>query len=518
MKRLQWIWQGDVYLKAVILLAMMASIVSFAYFYSLDTIIAFGDGQARLMMARRVVDGLHTGLAQLGGVWLPIPQILMVPFIWNDFLYSSGIAGAIVSMVSYVVATVFLYKLIVSVTKDRVAGLIGVVAFSSPNILYMQSVPMSEMPFITFFVMSVYFLMRWVQDVEKLRFLFLTALAVFLATLTRYEGWVLFWVVAGVMVYAFWKNHFSYAKVEGYFVFFAVLALFGVGLWFIWNQVIFGDILYFARGEYSARVMINTIVEQMLLSQRTAGNLPLSFLVYGRTALDNTGWIAATVSSLGLVYLLFLRRPFVQKLVVLSLLFPFAFYVFALFEGKTAVIGHPVFIPGTYLNTRYGVFMLPAVGFFVGFLAQKKWSWLKLSILILVVGSSVVTWQVGIISRDDAFKGGRTDPGAQIQRTAGDWLKNNYDSGLVLMENFTNVRVTFTSKLPLREIIYEGDQDMWEGSLQDPTKYVCWVFMRGGAEPDKVWKALHGTPQLLENYDLVYQNGDIEIYRRKPAQ
>jgi hypothetical protein len=515
MKRLRWAWQGDLYLKAVILLAVTMSISSFIWFYSQDLITVFGDGQSRLMIARSVIDGLHTGLAQLGGVWLPLPQAAMLPFIWNDFLYSSGIAGAVVSMVSYVVATVFLYKLVVSVTEDRTAGLIGAIAFSSPNILYMQSVPMSEMPFIAFFVMTVYFLMRWVRDVEKLRFLFFTALSVFLATLTRYEGWVLCLVVSGVMIYAFWKNRFSYAKAEGHFVFFATLALFGVGLWFLWNQVIFGNALYFTRGEYAARPMISTMVEQMLTSQRTDGNLLLSFLVYGRTALDNTGWVTAAVSSLGLVCLLFARRPSEQKLVALILLFPFAFYVFALFEGKIAVIQHPAFIPEAYLNIRYGVLMLPAAGFFVGFLAHKRRSWVKLFILLLVAVSAVVTIQSGVISINDATKGGLTDPGARIQLATGGWLKNNYDGGLVLMQRFTNERITFTSTLPLKEIIYEGNQDIWKESLQDPTKYARWVSMKGGASPDKVWKALRGTPQLLENYDLVYQNGDVEIYKRK---
>jgi len=81
MKRLRWIWQGDVYLKAVVLLAVMTSVVSFAYFYNTGIITAYGDAQSRLMIARRVVDGLHTGLAQLGGVWPPIPQIFMVPLI-----------------------------------------------------------------------------------------------------------------------------------------------------------------------------------------------------------------------------------------------------------------------------------------------------------------------------------------------------------------------------------------------------------------------------------------------------
>jgi len=511
MKRLRWIWQGDVYLKAVVLLAVMTSVVSFVYFYNTGIITAYGDAQSRLMIARRVVDGLHTGLAQLGGVWPPIPQIFMVPLIWNDFLYTSGIAGAVVSMVSYVVAVVFLYKLVVSVTEDRAAGLISAIAFSNPNILYMQSVPMSEMPFIAFFVMSIYFLMRWVQDVEKLRFLFLTALAVSLATLTRYEGWVLLLVVTAVIVCVFRKNRFSYAKAEGHFVFFATLALFGVGLWFIWNQVIYKDTLYFLTSEYAER-------SQFMEGQITeGGNFPLSFLVYGWAVLDNTGWITTTLGCVGLVYLIFARgRPSTQKLVALSLVFPFGFYVFALFKGGIVLLQVPQLMPDAYQNIRYGLFMIPAVGFFVGVLVQKGRSWLKLSVLVLVVVSAVVTWQGGLVSFKEAFHD-KVTIGTSPQDIAGHWLKDYYDEGLVLMAVKGNepAAFVFSSEASLSKVIYEGDQDIWEESLQDPTKHAQWVFMRSETTPDKVWKALHGTPQLLDNYDLVYQNGDIEIYKRK---
>ena len=516
MKRLRWIWQGDVYLKAVVLLAVMTSVVSFAYFYSQDMITAFGDAQSRLMIAKQVVSGLHPGLVHLGGIWPPLPQAAMLPLIWNDFLYQSGIAGAVVSMVSYVVATVFLYKLVVSVTENRVAGLIGVIAFSSPSILYMQSVPMSEMPFIAFFVMCVYFLMLWVQDVEKLRFLFLTALAVFLATLTRYEGWVLFWVVTVVIVFAFWKNRFSYAKAEGHFVFFATLALFGVILWFAWNQAIFGDLLYFLRSEYSVRAINEAEIARILPSQRTGGNLLLAFQVYGRTVLDNAGWITTGVSILGLISLFFTRIESTQKLVVSILLFPFMFSVLTLYEGVVTVILHPAFTEGQYWNLRYGVLMLPAVGFFTGFLTEKG-KWLGFSVLLLIVVSAILTWQGGIITVKDALHA-KISQGEQIQEAAGERLKNNYDGGLVLMQRRTNEHTVFVSTLSLSNVIYEGDQDIWEESLQDPTKHARWVFMRErDGVPDKVWKALHSTPQLLDNYDLVYQNGGIEIYKRKPT-
>lgn len=74
----------------------------------------------------------------------------------------------------------------------------------------------------------------------------------------------------------------------------------------------------------------------------------------------------------------------------------------------------------------------------------------------------------------------------------------------------------FSSAFHLSNVIYAGDQEMWEKSLQDPAEYARWVFMRkSGGVSDEVWKALHGTPQLLNNYDLVYQDRGTEVYKRK---
>ena len=57
----------------------------------------YADAISRLDISRKVIDNITPGLAQFGNVWLPLPQILMLPFIWNTYLWHSGIAGAIMS-------------------------------------------------------------------------------------------------------------------------------------------------------------------------------------------------------------------------------------------------------------------------------------------------------------------------------------------------------------------------------------------------------------------------------------
>jgi hypothetical protein len=504
---------NDRHMAAVGILAVVASIASFVHFYTRNLTTAFSDAESRLMIARGVVDGLHGGLAQLGGIWLPLQQAAMLPLVWNDRLYTSGVAGSAVSMLSYLVAVIAMYRLVLTTTRDKTASVVAAAAFSSPSILYMQSTPMSEILFIALFLVACYFLTRWVQETGKVTYLAATAGAVFLASLTRYEGWVLFWVIAAVIAYTCRTEGFGYRKTEGHLIYFGSLALFGVGLWLLWNQVIFGDVLYFARSEYSPAGLISRWqpAGTLLQNARTTGNLLLSVVIYARTALDTAGWLTCGLAAVGLSLFLVSQRPSAQKLIGLGLLFPLPFYVLSLFEGRTVLIMEHPDITGGSLNLRYGTLMLPSVAFFVGFLAHKVASWAKPVVLVLVVATLAWTWHTGIIALTEAIDN-QANTGAQGQKVAAAWLKTHYDGGLILDQRNISEHLVFFSELPLRNFIYEGDQLLWQDSLENPARHARWVLIREDGR-DKLWLALSGTPRLTDYYTLVYHEEGVQIYK-----
>ena len=59
----------------------------------------YGDAEAHLNHARRLIDSRTPGLDQLGTVWLPLPHLLALPLVSDDRLWHSGLAGAIPSAV-----------------------------------------------------------------------------------------------------------------------------------------------------------------------------------------------------------------------------------------------------------------------------------------------------------------------------------------------------------------------------------------------------------------------------------
>ena len=139
------------------LIAAGLSIASTCYYVRHQLVLGYQDSFSHLEISRRVVSGLSPGIAQLGGVWLPVPQLLQGLFSWDYTLYRTGLAGVAVSMASYVVATVLLDRLIGLFSGDRrwpaVAG--AMVFAVNVNVLYQQSTAMDELPFYAFTIAVV---------------------------------------------------------------------------------------------------------------------------------------------------------------------------------------------------------------------------------------------------------------------------------------------------------------------------------------------------------------------------
>ena len=77
-----------------VLLAAIGALAT-AYVNHSGWTLYYGDAEAHLDIARRMVDSRKPGYDQIGTVWLPLPHLLMLPFVKNNQLWQSGLAGAI---------------------------------------------------------------------------------------------------------------------------------------------------------------------------------------------------------------------------------------------------------------------------------------------------------------------------------------------------------------------------------------------------------------------------------------
>lgn len=92
---------------ASVILAFLALLVS----ASRGWMLLYGDAVAHLGIARRILDARYPGLAQLGGVWLPLPHLLILPFVQRMDWWQNGIAGAWPSLAAYVMGNAGCYAL-----------------------------------------------------------------------------------------------------------------------------------------------------------------------------------------------------------------------------------------------------------------------------------------------------------------------------------------------------------------------------------------------------------------------
>src|ERR1700680_1775511 len=89
-------WDSEVRLLAW--LATCGSVFSFLFYFQRGDVLLYGDAVAHINIARRVFDSKPPGLLQLGTVWLPLPHLLMVPFLLSNWMWKTG-GGGWVSLV-----------------------------------------------------------------------------------------------------------------------------------------------------------------------------------------------------------------------------------------------------------------------------------------------------------------------------------------------------------------------------------------------------------------------------------
>src|SRR5258708_28056999 len=170
---------------------LLAAISAFALVWcsSRGYTLYYGDAEAHLNIARRILDSRSPGPEQLGTVWLPLPHLLMIPFVTRDSWWHSGVAGAIPSAGSFVIAGTFLFAAARRLYLSTAAGLTAALLFAlNPNMLYLQSIPMTE----ALFAASLAALLCatiWFRAKQSMWVVLAAAVASNAASLTRYEGW-----------------------------------------------------------------------------------------------------------------------------------------------------------------------------------------------------------------------------------------------------------------------------------------------------------------------------------------
>jgi hypothetical protein len=490
------------------------SLLAIIWSWQHGAMLDYGDAVAHLHIARRVFDSHRPGLTQLGSVWLPLPHILLIPFVAVYVWWVNGAAALIPSALAWLASCLGIYRL----ARKWLAPAPATVALAffalNPNLLYLQTTAMTEPLFVCEMVWTALWLVEWRASIEDQhttrgnRLLWRIALILAAAVYTRYDGWImalLAWCAIGITLLQRGRLH------SRTFWLASILVVAAPVTWFVYNAVVFGDWLDFVRGPYSAAA-----IEARTATPGTGPphpgwhNLWVSFLFYAKCAeMDAAalawGNILLTISVLGTAWawLTARRRAFAWALL---LWLPLPFYAYSVAYGSVPIF-LPVWWPHSWYNTRYGLEMLPAFALGLGFAASvlmgparefKPGSVRYLSILLFLIIGLNTGWML------------REGPPVYIEGTKNIEARRSYETeipaalrqqlashpgGIVLMETSVYPQIVAFTGIPLSQTINESDKEFYHAALAAPAQHAALVLAFNGDEVDQ---AVHAHPEGLK--------------------
>ena len=498
------------------LVLAVISVAALLYYYAKQQLLLYGDAVAHLNIARRVLDNRHPiqSYGQLGTVWLPLQHIAMLPFVWVNTLWQSGIAGAIPGMIAYVLGTLGIFRL-VRARAGQLAAYVGAAIYAlNPNLLYMQTTAMNEPIFLAFFVWSLVYLDEFfratyppspgssVQAAQLVprRSLEYCGIMLYAGALTRYDGWFSAAILIPVLVCVWWvlyrrthDLHLRRTLVKSFVEVLFLNALVPV-YWLVYTWAVSGNALDFINGPYSAKaIALRTTAKGAppYPGQDHPFTAGLYFLKSAQLNLGSAFWghCVFFLALFGTAVTLWRIRRYGF---LLLLWLPLVFYSFSIAYGSVPIY-IPAWYPFSYYNVRYGLELLPMFAVFpalaVTALTQNGSNRLRGAVTGLLIATVVASYVSAYAESPLTLR--------EAQVNSRD--RNSMEEGLakvlvqlppnatLLMYEAEHAGALRQAGIPLRHVISEAEHPDWEIALLDPARNANFAV---GCKGDPVWAAV----------------------------
>jgi hypothetical protein len=487
-------------------LALLATAAA-AWFHRQGYTLYYGDAEAHLNMARRLLDTRNPGYDAIGTVWLPLPHALMLPFVANDALWRSGLAGVIPTVAAFVAAGVFLYSLLrrISTTRSPWPAVAGTALFAlNPNTLYLASIPMTESLLAAAILGSFVALMRLRDGAKGAGSTVACALAALAATLTRYEGWFLLpFLALAVWRYAGFRRMLLFASIAGL----------GPLAWIAHNANFYGNPLEFYNGPYSAQAIAGAG------NYPGAHDWPKAWLYFRAAVRQCAGGALYIIGGVGIVTVLIAgRRRMLAPLLLLSLA-P-AFYLLSV-HGGNAEIHVPGLWPFSFYNTRYGLAAMPLLAFGASALVSllgrdRKLTGAALAGIFIFAG--LLPWLTPL-SRDRWICLTESRVNSEARRAwthqGAAFFREHYTGGGIFAP-FGDMSAIFREAgISLVETVHDSNRVAWDAVLARPDLFLHeeWAAAFAGHPVDNAVRRT-GARYRLAHVIMVKDAPAINIYRR----
>ena len=477
-------------------LAATLGVTAALRYHQLGLTLSHYDARGHLIVARRIVDSITPGWQQIGAVWLPLPHLLNMLPVQVDAWYRSGASAVAISIASYVLAAAAIAWLVMMLTQSRLAALAASAVFVlNPNVLYLQSTPMTEPLLLGLTTLGVAMLTNRSGSAA-------TGVVLALACLTRYEAWPVTYAALAAALWARWRDGDtlpvaarSAARVAVYptvaIIAFAVFSRAVVGQWFVSSD-------FFVPDNKAQGMPLVAVNEILWGARELSGRILIVLGVAGSAAIVAAG--------------LFVRQR-ASALIALSL-------------GATAAVPWAAFVDGHPFRIRYMVPLIAmeavAIGFLVGFLRRNgerartalRWAMAILVVLIAFYelhpfdakAPMVVEAQWDLVNQSPRREVTRC---LQARRRGEPVMASMGSLGHYMQE-------ASHDGLNVRDFLHEGNGDIWLAALDEPLPYVRWIMMEEKAEGgDMLYKRAREHPDFLRGYSRVCEGAGLALYERQ---
>ena len=500
------------------LLSAGISVGALVFYFRHNELLLYGDAVAHINIARRVFDSRTPGIFQLGTVWLPLPHLLEIPFIVNDWMWRTGFGAAIPSMLAYIAGALGVFRLVRAGASRASAWIAALIYLVNPNLIYLQSTAMTEPLYLAFFIWTIvhfadFVRMREADPAKASGSLEKCALVLAAAMLTRYDAWFLALVLALAIAGMFLRSRRIPVAAKIGVLQFILLTGATAALWLSYNYAVYGNALEFANGPYSARA-IEHRTRSAAMATYPGENSPRDATLYflkasrlnmGQGDAEYLLPVAALVALIATFYFSRSRWPW------LLLWAPLPFYVASIAWGSVPLY-LPDWYPFSYYNVRYGLQLLPAFAVFVAlgceFLRnffRLRWIVAGASLLIFLSYSS--EWKSTPICLREARVNGAAR--MKFEQEVAALLSKLPASATLLMDCGAHSGAVQDAGIHCSRVIRETNSRQWQQALAQPARSADYLIAFPG---DEVWLAARRNAAELELIGRIGSSGSNEVF------
>jgi hypothetical protein len=439
------------------------------------------DARAHLVVARRIADSLTPGWRQIGAVWLPLPHVLNAPLVWIDASYRTGFTAVAISVLSLSLGLAALARLVVARTGSRAAAFAGpALILLNPNVLYLQSTPMTEPLLFGLSLLALERVDAWLAAPSPIRE-WSAGWALAMLVLTRYEGWCIAAALMAVAAVGVRGRSVRLLLYPGTAILaFLLLGWASSGNWFVMSG-------FFVPDNPARHQPVRVLADVASGTSELAGRILVAAAVLG----------AATC-------LVRVRREW-TALLPLALVAAVALPAVAFYQG------HP-------FRVRYMAPMIVASG------ALAAWGLARLR-------PSVRAWAAAALVLAVWVERPPLDPRAGMvveaqwetpyrleRRAVTRYLDTAYDGSPILasMGSLAHyMQETSAHGLAIANFIHEGNGDLWAFTVESPRRHARWMLIEERAEGgDALAARAKAAPSYLDGFARVAEGGGLALYRR----